>query len=448
MHRTLKPLVPFARRFREEAHRIYLVGGAVRNLLLGKDPVDFDFATDATPEEVGKLFKRVLPTGIEHGTVTVLFRGEQYEVTTFRTESGYSDGRHPDSVRFAASIEEDLSRRDFTINGIAMELPSGEIVDPFHGRDDIRTRIIRAIGDPHDRFFEDGLRLLRAVRFAAQLDFRIDDATFAALEANRNRIAPVARERIRDELQKSLLSEHPARALRLMRDAKLLEETIPELADCPGRSQGSDSDYDLYEHLALATQFVPARLELRLAALFHDVAKAWTLTETEDGRLAFPDHDRLSAEVAEKRLTELRFPNRVIETVSHLVRHHMFGYDTGYGDAALRRMIARHGKDQLGELITLRRADVAGKRGKPLPLPLMDELQDRVSRILEENGALSRQDLAVNGRDLMELGVPKGPIIGRLLDLLLEAVFDDPEMNERGTLLALAKNLYDERINR
>lgn len=448
MHRSLKPLIPFARRFREADHQLYLVGGAVRNLLLGKPPVDFDFATDATPEEVQKLFKRVLPTGIDHGTVTVLFKGAQYEVTTFRTETGYSDGRHPDEVRFADTIEEDLSRRDFTVNGIALELPSEAVVDPFNGREDLRRRIIRAIGEPRERFAEDGLRLLRAVRFAAQLDFTIEEPTFAAIRQESHRLAPIARERVRDELEKSLVSDHPAKALRLLRDAGLLKETVPELAECPGSSAGSDASYDLYEHLARVTEFVPPRLELRLAALFHDVAKAWTLALSEDGRIAFPGHDRLSAETAEQRLTELRFPNRVVERVTHLVRHHMFGYSSEYGDPAIRRLLARHGRERLEELIILRRADVAGKRGKPLPLPLMDELQDRISRIVAEASALSRKELAVNGKDLMDLGIPKGPAIGRVLDLLLQTVLDDPEMNTKEQLLPLAKNLYRERIDR
>lgn len=449
MHRSLKPLLPFAKRFREAGHQLYLVGGAVRNLQLGRDPVDFDFATDATPEEVMTIFRRVLPTGIQHGTVTVLFNREQYEVTTFRTESDYSDGRHPDSVAFAATIQEDLGRRDFTINAMALELPSGHLEDPYHGREDLRRGVIRAIGTPKDRFHEDGLRLLRAVRFAAQLDFRIVEPTFRAMRAEAGRLSTVARERVRDELEKSLLSDHPARALRLLRDAELLPYTIPELSETIGKSQGSDSDYDLFEHTVLVTQFVPPKLELRLAALLHDVAKAWTLTETEDGRLAFPEHDRLSAEVAEKRLRELRFPNKVVESVAHLVRHHMFGYSSEYGDAALRRMISRIGPEAVEELITLRRADVAGKRGTLVPVREMDELQDRLRTVLSEETALSRKELAVDGRDLMEeAGIPAGPALGQIIELLLEAVLDDPEMNDRDRLLTLARNLYRERIAR
>jgi tRNA nucleotidyltransferase/poly(A) polymerase len=449
MHRSLKKLLPFAKRFREAGHRLYLVGGAVRNLQLRREPVDFDFATDATPDEVMSIFTRVVPTGVQHGTVTVLFKGGQYEVTTFRTESGYSDGRHPDSVSFASTIEEDLGRRDFTINAMAVELPSGELEDPYNGREDLRRGVIRAIGEPRERFREDGLRLLRAVRFAAQLDFRIDEPTFIAMRSEARRLAQVAKERIRDELEKSLVSDHPAGALRLLKEGELLPYTLPELTETIGRSQGSDSEYDLFEHTAQVTRFVPAKLELRLAALFHDVAKAWTLVETEDGRLAFPDHDRLSAEVAEERLRELRFPNRVVEAVAHLVRHHMFGYSSEYGDGALRRMISRVGEEAVQDLITLRRADVAGKRGKPVPLRDMDELQDRLGRLISEDTALSRKDLAVDGRDLMEeAGIPAGPTLGQVLDLLLEAVLDDPEMNDRERLIALARNLYRERIAR
>lgn len=449
MHRSLKPLLPFAKRFRQAGHQLYLVGGAVRNLQLGRDPVDFDFATDATPEEVTTIFRRVLPTGIQHGTVTVLFKGAQYEVTTFRTESDYSDGRHPDSVDYASTIEEDLGRRDFTINAMALELPSGKLEDPYRGREDLKHEVVRAIGDPKERFHEDGLRVLRAIRFAAQLDFQIEERTFTAMREEAERLSKVAKERIRDELEKSLLSDQPARALRLLRDAELLPYTIPELTETIGSSQGSDSDYDLFEHTALVTQFVPPKLELRLAALFHDVAKAWTLMETEDGRLAFPEHDRLSADVAQERLRELRFPNKVVEGAAHLVRHHMFGYSSEYGDAALRRMISRVGQETVEDLITLRRADVAGKRGKLVPVREMDELQDRLGEILSEDTALSRKDLAVDGRDLMEeAGIPAGPTLGQVLDLLLEAVLDDPVMNERARLIRLARNIYRERIAR
>lgn len=449
MHRSLKPLTPFANRFREAGHQLFLVGGAVRNLQLGREPVDFDFATDATPDEVISMFRRVLPTGVQHGTVTVLFKGEQYEVTTFRTESDYSDGRHPDSVSFAATIEEDLGRRDFTINAMAVELPSGEIEDPYHGREDLKRGLIRAIGDPKERFREDGLRVLRAVRFAAQLGFEIEEPTFLAMRSEGGRLAKVAKERIRDELEKSLISDDPGRAVRLLKEAELLPYTIPELTETIGRSQGSDSEYDLFEHTVQVTQFVPPKLELRLAALFHDVAKAWTLTETEDGRLAFPDHDRLSAEVTEERLKELRFPNRVVEGAAQLVWNHMFGYSSEYGDGALRRMISRLGVEAVQDLITLRRADVAGKRGRLVPLRDMDELQDRIGRLISEDTALSRKDLAVDGRDLMEeAGIPKGPALGQVIDLLLEAVLDDPQMNERERLITLARNIYRERIAR
>lgn len=446
MHRALNALLPFAKKFTEAGFELYLVGGAVRNLVLNRDPVDFDFATDATPDEVKALFRRVIPTGEAHGTVTVLFKGKQYEVTTYRSESGYSDGRRPDTVTFAGSIDEDLSRRDFTINAMAVSLPAMELTDPHDGRGDIKRRLIRAIGEPRERFREDGLRLMRAVRFAAQLDFDIDPPTFEAMRKESGRLEAIASERIRDELQKLLLSDAPERGLTLMQESQLLAPVLPELAEAPGRSQGSDSSFDLFEHTLETVRFIPPTLELRLAALFHDLAKGWTLTESEDGRLAFPDHDTLSAEVAERRLTELRFPRRTVEEVAHLVRHHMFSYTSGQSDASIRRLISKHGVQRARDLITLRRADVAGKRGKVVPLPLMDELQDRISRVIAEEAALSRKDLAVDGRDLLDLGIPKGPALGVVLDELLETVLDDPEMNRREKLLTVAERIYRERM--
>ncbi|MFW5811727.1 MAG: CCA tRNA nucleotidyltransferase [Alkalispirochaetaceae bacterium] len=446
MHRAVKPLLPFAQRFSDAGFELYLVGGAVRSMLLKKQPVDFDFATNATPRQVKDLFRRVIPTGEAHGTVTVIFRGSHYEVTTYRTETAYSDGRHPDTVTFASSIEEDLSRRDFTVNAIALRLPSGETKDPFSGREDLRNGIIRAIGDPAERFAEDGLRLMRAIRFATQLDFAVDEATFEAIGAEAHRLEVIARERVRDELQKILLSDRPSRGLSLLEETRLLNQIIPELSSSRGKSQGSDSTFDLFEHSLEVVRFTPAELDLRLAALFHDLAKAWTREESEDGRLAFPDHDKLSAEVAERRMEELRFPRKTIAAVSTLVRHHMFSYSSEQGDASIRRMVSRLGAETIFRLITLRRADVAGKRGRLVAVPQMDELEDRLKRVLSQDAALSRKDLAVNGKDLMNAGIPKGPKLGLVLDELLETVLDDPEMNSPEKLLPLGMRIYRERL--
>jgi poly(A) polymerase/tRNA nucleotidyltransferase (CCA-adding enzyme) len=414
-------------------------------MVLGRKPVDYDLATDATPEESMRLFRRVIPTGVKHGTVTILHDGRQFEVTTFRRDQEYSDGRRPDSVEFTGRIEDDLARRDFTINAMAIDLVSEDFVDLHGGLEDVRAGIIRAIGVAEERFSEDGLRLLRAVRFGTQLDFRIERETFEALKRLHERIEPVSWERIRDELEKMLLSEHPARGLRLLADGKLLAHVLPELETCIGIPQAGDQD--VFEHSALScegTEPVPA---LRLAALFHDVGKAGTLSTGDEASLRFHRHEQLSAELAERAMVRLRFPNALIKRVAHLVRHHMFNYTDEWSDAAVRRFVARVGRGHVADLLALRRADTFGKTGRHSPNGNLAALQRRIEDVLSKDHALSVKDLAVNGNELHETGgVPRGPAMGTVLDFLLETVLDDPSLNEKERLLEIARRFYQERI--
>ncbi len=440
-------LRPIAAVFAQGGYQCFLVGGAVRDLLMNTQPGDLDLATDATPPQVTAIFRRVIPTGIAHGTVTILFQGKQYEVTTFRTETTYSDGRRPDSVAFASTIDEDLSRRDFTINGIALDLHDGHVVDPFGGRDDIQRCVVRAIGEPEERFREDALRLLRAIRFAVKLDFAIDKNTLAGIRRAAPTISRISAERVRDELTRMIQSPDPRRALRLLRDTGLLTPVLPELETGIGVPQDGTAAPDVFEHLALSTEGAPSdRLDLRLAALLHDVAKPDCLQE-QDGVLQFHGHDDRSAEISEAVLRRLRYPNRLIAHVSHLIRHHMFHYTSDWTDSAVRRFLSRVGVENVEDLFALRAADRYGKTGRRTADPAIEELRVRIAEMTARRDAVSVAHLAVNGTDLMAAGIPRGPAVGTTLRFLLETVMDDPGQNHQAQLLEIARRFYEDRLN-
>ncbi len=453
-----RPLRSFAQVFHEAGYQCFLVGGALRNIAMGNAPSDWDIATDATPDQVSGLFRRVIPTGAKHGTVTVLFKNEKIEVTTFRTDAAYSDSRHPDAVAFTRSIDEDLKRRDFTMNGMALNLTSAEFVDPHNGLADIRRKIIRAIGDPRERFSEDGLRVLRALRFAAQLDFEIEEATLNAIQKSKDRLNAVSAERIRDELTRILQSPRPSIGLLPSEKTGVLELILPELHACAGVEQAdppaavlarlSELPYfDVLHHSLLACDGAPAEVpEVRMAALLHDIGKAQTFARDAEGGISFHHHEEVSAEMAETILTRLRYPNAFIKTVCRLIRNHMFHYEPGWSDAAVRRFIARAGTDLLPYLYLLRRADTFGKTGRPTPDSRLDELERRVEAVAAADDALSIADLAVNGNDLAGIGVPKGPMMSVVLNFLLETVFDDPAENNRDKLLSLARTFYHSQV--
>jgi tRNA nucleotidyltransferase/poly(A) polymerase len=423
---------------------IYLVGGAVRDLLLGREAVDWDLATNARPEEVIGLFRKVIPTGIKHGTVTVRYKGRSIEVTTFRTESGYSDGRRPDQIRYAATIEEDLSRRDFTMNAAAVRLPEGSLTDPFGGRDDIKRRLIRCVGLAAERFAEDGLRPLRALRFASQLGFDLDEATHRAIHGALPTTAKVASERIRDEIDKIIASPNPVRGFRLMEETELLHLLLPELAACRNVDQKGYHRFDVLDHSLLACGYAAEKgfsREVRMAALFHDIGKRAVRRLGENGIWTFYNHERESGKLTFEIMDRFRYPNAVIEKVLRLIKEHMFHYEDTWSDAAVRRFIIRAGEDLIPELTQLRLADTAGMTGiAPDPAALLPFMR-RIEEILARSGALSLKDLAVNGRDLLASGVAPGRHVGIILNELLEAVVEDPALNSREKLLEIAGNI-------
>ncbi|MDR0628616.1 MAG: HD domain-containing protein [Treponema sp.] len=426
--------------------QVFLVGGAVRDLLRGHQAQDWDLATDALPSEVIALFPRVIPTGIKHGTVTVHFQGRSLEVTTYRTESGYHDGRRPDQVTYAARIEEDLSRRDFTMNAIALPLPRGPLVDPFNGIADIQDKIIRAVGNPQERFAEDGLRPLRAVRFAAQMGFDVEEATLDAIPQALGTTEKVSPERIRDELDKILASPQPSRAFLLMEKTGLLELLLPELACCRNIEQKGFHRFDVLDHALLACDAAArdhAPELVRIAALLHDIGKPLTRVLDATGVWTFYQHEQVSAALSRDLLTRLRYPNVVIEGVVHLIREHMFHYEPNWSEGAVRRFIIRVGKDNLDNLYQLRKADAYGTTGQEPPQEFLLPLITRVDEVLAKSQALSLKDLSISGKDLLALGLKPGPPMGIILSALLEAVVEDPALNTREKLLALAGNLKE-----
>ncbi|HTZ50668.1 MAG TPA: HD domain-containing protein [Spirochaetia bacterium] len=440
----------FARVFQAAGFQCHLVGGAVRDILLGRPHTDYDVATDALPSQVVPLFRRVIPTGIKHGTVTVLFKGTTFEVTTFRTETGYSDGRRPDSVTFAPSIHEDLARRDFTINAIAYDLHADRVEDPHDGRGDLKRRLIRAIGDPAERFHEDGLRPLRACRFAAQLGFEVDPATLAAIPAALDVLARVSAERVRDEILKILESPVPSVGFALMKQSGILSVVLPELLEGDGVAQGPLHCYDVLWHSLYACDAAPAdSLVLRLAALLHDVGKPRTRGTAPDGRPTFHGHEKVSEEMTRAILERLRLPNAVIKDTAHLVAQHMFNYQEEWSDAAVRRLVSRVGEGSIKDLLALRRADQLGmcrENARYFPQGLSD-FAHRVDSVLSADRALTISSLAVNGRDVMErLGLPPGPKVGVILQELLQSVLEDPALNNREKLLEIAGRMLKERL--
>ena len=436
-----RDVLDLCERLRSQGKRSWIVGGCVRDLLLGRVASDWDIATDARPNELLGIFPRAIPTGIEHGTVTVVVAGRHYEVTTLRGEGTYSDGRRPDWVNFVDDITADLARRDFTVNAIAIDSLDGKVIDPFAGRGDLERGLLRAVGNPIDRFSEDGLRVLRAARFVATLELSLDPATEAAIEPTLDTYRKVAHERIRDEWVKAMSARLPSRAFDVMRRTGILEVTCPELLEGVGLQQNKWHAYDVWRHALECMDACTADPVLRIAALLHDVGKprtrAWSDTSHD---YTFYDHDRVGAEIAEPIAARLRFSNEDRARIVSLVRHHLFHY-SDWSDAAVRRWIRRVGPERVEDLYVLNAADVRAKGRDFQPdLEALAQLRAHVARVLAQGAALSTRDLKINGHDLIgDLGIQPGPLIGRILDALLEAVTNDPALNDREALLALAR---------
>ena len=436
-------VVRICSRLAAAGHRAWVVGGCTRDLLLQRPVHDWDLATDALPQQVASLFPRVLPTGIQHGTVTIMMGSQGYEVTTLRGDGTYSDGRHPDSVTFVQDLREDLARRDFTINAIALDPLTAVVHDPFDGQADLRAGLIRAVGRPEDRFREDGLRVLRAARFAATLGFDIEATTLAAIPTAHPTLAKVSMERVRDELLKTLAAPTPSRGLRIMLDAGILGVILPELVPMAGCAQNKYHANDVWTHTLLCVDACPPDAVLRLAALLHDVSKP-SVRAINDKTLdyTFYGHEQVGARMADDIATRLKLSNEQRTRIVHLVAQHLVVYEPQWSDAAVRRWIRRVGPEHVDDVLELARADACAKgTDASETLAGLQSLHRRVDALAVQGLALTVRDLAVNGNVLMrELDLPPGPLVGRILHHLLEMVIDDPEANRTDRLLAAARS--------
>jgi len=465
------PVVEVLKKIQENGFEAYVVGGCVRDLLLDKIPKDWDITTNAKPFEIVEIFPDSFYEN-EFGTVGVkvekfiqngnglLKENREHdvvEVTTYRIESMYSDRRRPDEVKFAQTLEEDLSRRDFRMNSIALAIKNQEtknkkqgvnagfeIVDLFEGQKDIKNKIIQTVGDADERFSEDALRMMRAIRFHAQLAFEIEEKTFEAIKKNAALIDHVALERIKDELTGLILSDNPAEGIEMMHQTGLLTHIIPELEKGFGVAQNRHHIHTIYKHCVLALKYCPSKkIEVRLASLFHDIAKPQT--KRGEGLYAtFYNHDHVGARVVRKILTRLRFSNEITEKVTMLVDNHMFYYNPDeVGEASVRRLIKKVGLENMKDLMDLRIADRLGSgtpKAKPYKLRHLEYVIDKVSK-----DAVSVKMLKINGNDLMkELNFLPGPKIGAILDVLLAEVIEDAKKNVREFLLNRSRELESE----
>jgi tRNA nucleotidyltransferase (CCA-adding enzyme) len=433
-----EPVVELCRRLSQGGFRAWLVGGSLRDLMRERVPKDWDLATSATPHDVMRLFKRVIPTGIEHGTVTVLLRGGSYEITTLRGEGGYSDSRRPDHVYFIDDIERDLARRDFTVNALAYDPLADRLIDPFGGVADLERRTLRTVGRAEDRFGEDGLRVLRAARFAATLEFDLEPATRAAIPSALDAFRRVSPERVRDEWLRALDARAPSRAFEVMRTTGILGVTYPELLEEVDCEQNRYHAYDVWRHSLECMDACDRGAVHRLAGLLHDVGKPRTRARSEKTNdYTFYNHETVGARMAEQWLKQYRFSNDERERVVHLVRHHLVCYSSEWSDAAVRRFVQRVGLDRLDDLLDLARADVLAKgRDVSDEIASLAELRARIEQAQAAGHAFGLRDLAVDGGDVMKrLGIPPSRRVGQVLEELLQRVLDRPELNEREALL-------------
>lgn len=443
----------------KHGYEAYIVGGCVRDSLLGKQPNDWDITTSAKPEEVKAIFHRTIDTGIQHGTVTVLVDREilddgsgslashtdyAFEVTTYRVDGVYTDHRRPESVCFTASLEEDLKRRDFTINAMAYN-PEQGVIDIFGGQEDLEKGIIRCVGEASERFDEDALRILRAVRFAAQLDFVIEDQTREAMRDQAKFLKDISVERICTELTKMIVSKHPER-LEEAYELGLTQMFLPEFDVMMQTPQNNQYHlYDVGHHTLKVMEAVPATTVLRYAALLHDVGKPKCKTTDETGVDHFYGHQELSAKMARTTLRRLKLDNDTIDQVCRLVKNHDYGLSgDGPGMKSFRRFVAQLGAEHFADFLEIRKGDMVGQSAYHLEQrrQVIAHMEAMYAEIIEQKQCLKLSELAIGGKDLIAIGVKPGPDMGRILKALLDRVLEEPELNTREQLLAIVKESY------
>ena len=423
----------------EAGYEAYIVGGCVRDCLLGLTPDDWDITTNALPEQVKEHFRRTIDTGIEHGTVTVMIGNEGYEVTTYRSDGAYSDGRHPDKVTFVPSLEEDLKRRDFTINAMAYNDSEG-LVDLFGGRDDIARRTVRCVGNADERFSEDALRMMRAVRFAAKLGYAIDEEALSSIKKLAPTLSKVSAERITTELTKLLTSDHPE-MLEVLYETGLTKVFFPELDKAYDTPQiHLHHCYDVGRHIVESVRASKNDRIVRFAMLLHDIGKPDTLTVDDKGITHFHGHPELSAKMGEEIMRRWKLDNDTIFRVCRLIRHHDMGKGKNCTPAFTRKAVSVM-EDDFPRLLEVMKADVLAQSEyqRQEKLSNIENFRKEYERIVSEHECCSLKELAVGGRDLIELGISPGPVMGEILGKLLDKGIEDPGSNNRDTLLSLAK---------
>lgn len=424
----------------DAGYEAFAVGGCVRDTLLGREPDDWDITTSAKPGEVKALFPRTIDTGIQHGTVTVMLGGEGFEVTTYRIDGEYEDNRRPKQVEFTASLLEDLRRRDFTINAMAYNDRRG-LVDEFQGVRDLEGKIIRCVGEPAERFGEDALRMMRAVRFSAQLGYRIEEGTLAAIRGQAGDLAKISAERIQVELVKLLLSPNPE-YFRLLYDTGVIQVIMPEFAVAMETEQNNPHHcYGVGEHILRSLKEVEPDRVLRLTMLFHDIGKPPAHTVDAQGIDHFHGHAEQSSRMAGEILRRLRFDNDTISRVTRLVYWH--GYEMDTTEKSVRKAVHKIGSDIFAYLFPVQRADCLAQSlyRRQEKLEKLGRLEEIYQEILGKGQCVSLKELAINGKDLIEAGMKPGKQLGEILEQLLELVLDEPECNTREILLQKAGEL-------
>ncbi|WP_058989813.1 CCA tRNA nucleotidyltransferase [Anaerococcus rubeinfantis] len=429
------------KRLEDEGFETYLVGGALRDKLLERKIHDIDLATRARPSDIMRIFSdlKLIDIGKKFGTIKVIYKSKEYEITTFRSESSYKDKRHPGEISFSNTIEEDLKRRDFTINAMAER--KGQIIDLFSGKNDLSQKIIRAVGNPYERIEEDYLRALRAVRFAAVLDFSIEKKLKDAIKNKAGHIEEISKERIRDEIDKILLSDKPSRGIRLLDELNLLAYIFPEVNKMKGFDQhSSHHNLDLFDHSMKVLDLSPKNLKTRMAALFHDTGKVQSFFLDEKGEGRFFGHQDISKEIIEKRLKELKYSKKFIENTSLLVQRHMDNTNT-YTKKSVRKLLRKVGDENIYDLFDLQRADV---------LSTVHDNTENISNakiileeILNSNTPRKKDQIDFSGHDLINLGFKEGKELGIILNEVYNLVMDEKLANKKDEISKYIKNKYN-----
>lgn len=418
----------------DNGYEAFVVGGCVRDSLLGKTPHDWDITTSALPGQVKALFRRTIDTGLKHGTVTIPVGKDQYEVTTYRIDGEYLDGRHPSGVTFTSNLREDLLRRDFTINAMAYSESAG-LQDYFDGLKDLEQGVIRAVGDPQKRFEEDALRIMRAVRFAAQLGYEVEAGTLSAMKRLAPTLARISAERIASELEKTLVSPHPEKII-MAYQCGITAVVLPEFDRCMETDQHNPHHiYTVGEHSVRAMRLIRPDRVLRTAMLMHDFGKPACKTTDSNGVDHFHGHPDVSAQIAEQVLRRLKLDNETRREVVQLIRYHDFR--PGLTKASVRRAVTRIGGDLFSSYLEVQEADVLAQSAyrRSEKLGYLEDLRSLYAGILEEKDCLSLKNLAVNGNDLIKAGMTEGKEIGRVLRTMLEDVLEEPAHNEKSFLM-------------